>query len=216
MAKSSHFLISLGEKLYLKTGVLWIAEPINRPGISDSGLYSCKVKHKSTWVQSRIASVTVAVLGPFSVQPLSTSIMVGESHRFICKIPNAIPTPVTTWFKNNILLGNNSFVSAEILSRRFSSVIILPNGELEVKNASEMDMGNYHCSVSNIAKSRRSSKAMLIILPNTTQEQSLPKLLRRPVNTSTVVGMSVYFDCFADGFPNPKITWLKGGKNLNF
>ncbi|XP_078492117.1 neogenin [Ciona intestinalis] len=199
-----------GRRSLLGNGSLLVREPVNRVGASDSGFYSCHVKHDSAIFQSRVAHVVVGVLGSFTKQPKSVSCTVGTTVRFACKPSNAEPKPVISWFRNNSFIGNNS-----IMTSQSNNTIVLPNDELEVR-ATMGDVGEYYCVASNIARVRRSSKVTLSLYEDGTQANTSPIFVRKPKNHSVIIGTHVYMDCLSEGNPNPVMTWYKDGIKLDF
>nr|XP_026694247.1 neogenin isoform X2 [Ciona intestinalis] len=199
-----------GRRSLLGNGSLLVREPVNRVGASDSGFYSCHVKHDSVIFQSRVAHVVVGVLGSFTKQPKSVSCTAGATVRLACKPSNAEPKPVISWFRNNSFIGNNS-----IMTSQANNTIVLPNDELEVC-ATMDDVGEYYCVASNIARVRKSSKVRLTLYKDDTQANISPIFVRKPKNRSVIMGSRVYMDCLGEGEPNPVMTWYKDEIKLDF
>lgn len=42
-----------------------------------------------------------------------------------------------------------------------------------------------------------------------------PRWIREPQDTALMLGNSVVIPCEAEGYPEPEITWLKGGNEKN-
>ena len=88
---------------------------------------------------------------------------------------------------------------------------VLPSGGLEIRNVNYPDRGSYSC----IAGSLVSSKADLnlkALVANPAPEP--PSFLVTPVGRSVVVGQEVTLECSANGLPQPALTWLKDGREI--
>lgn len=88
----------------------------------------------------------------FLREPQSTTTWVGSVARFSCQIRQAVPPAIITWEKDGSSLSPND------------RIIILHQGVLQIKNIKKADEGNYRCIAKNVARTRQSQFASLIIL----------------------------------------------------
>ena len=88
----------------------------------------------------------------FNHEPQSTTTWEGSVARFSCQIHKAVPPATITWEKDGSSLSPND------------RIVILDQGVLQVKNVKKADEGKYRCIAKNVAKTRQSLVASLIIL----------------------------------------------------
>lgn len=88
----------------------------------------------------------------FNHEPQSTTTWEGSVARFSCQIHKAVPPAKITWEKDG-----SSLTSSD-------RIFILDQGILQIKNIKKADEGKYRCIAKNVAKTRQSQIASLIIL----------------------------------------------------
>ena len=103
-------------------------------------------------------------------------------------------------------LKNNSPVVPD------ARMVVLPSGALEVTNVNIGDRGSYACRVAGTT----SSPATLTLkaLPESTAPEP-PAFLVTPSSQSVLLGEEVTLECAANGVPQPTVSWLKDGRELD-
>ncbi|XP_014664618.1 PREDICTED: protogenin-like [Priapulus caudatus] len=184
----------------LRNGSLYFSRVISRRKgrDTDAGYYECLARSKIGAIVSRRIKLTVAGMARFSKQPESQSVEEGGVVRFECQI-KAVPKPVITWEKNDVLLPQN-----------IGRYTTLSSGVLQIDSIVRGDAGRYRCVASNSANQRQSSEAELSILPGS-REPQLPKIIAASRNVTRVVGETAELECLATGNPAPDITWTREG-----
>lgn len=87
----------------------------------------------------------------FLSEPQSTTTWVGSVARFSCQIRQAVPPATITWEKDGSSLSPSD------------RIVILDQGVLQINNVKTEDEGNYRCIARNVAKTRESQVASLIV-----------------------------------------------------
>ncbi|CAN7949712.1 unnamed protein product, partial [Ixodes pacificus] len=76
---------------------------------------------------------------------------------------------------------------------------------LNISPLSLQDSGNYTCVVSNSAGSDSLSSSLVVHAP--------PSWTTEPKDVTVTAGEAVRLECIGTGFPKPKISWTKVGKD---
>ncbi|GAB1601234.1 neogenin isoform X9 [Argonauta hians] len=195
----------------LKNGSLSIQNvQHSKSNVGDVGEYQCfaEVPHIGTII-SKPAHVQIAHMAKmFSITPETLKVYLGDIAMFQCSI-DGIPQPKYAWYKNNILL------------KRSSHFKMYSDGFLEITDVQSMDLGKYYCEASNMNTSRRSRPA---VLRENTDLESIrkgvaPSFVMKPQDAEVTRGTLLVLHCGANGVDrnddSPKITWLKGGLELD-
>ncbi|CAD5123226.1 DgyrCDS11587 [Dimorphilus gyrociliatus] len=168
--------------------------------LADAGLYRCIASN----VVSRISrEFDVQVVEPPRIDKTgfnsNPAVIVNQSHQFNCKV-DAIPEAEVTWFKDGRLLDNN-----------FRIHTLSKDEILEIRKAETSDSGVYTCTARNeIGKDSLSFNFKVYEPPTFVDEES------SKFQIHVTLGNSLVINCFTRGIPEPKISWFKNGKMLDF
>ena len=88
---------------------------------------------------------------------------------------------------------------------------ILPSGSLEITSVNIGDRAGYRCSAGSIT-SRQADLKLKALVSNAEPEP--PTFLVTPTSKAVLVGGEVTLECSANGLPQPSLTWLKDGRQL--
>nr|DBA21577.1 TPA: hypothetical protein GDO54_018188 [Pyxicephalus adspersus] len=170
---------------------------IARVQLSNQGIYMCRAQNPAGEDEKQIHLTVYAA--PSIREPPNgikeTVLRVGGTLTLLCE-SEALPQPDVTWYKNGQLLPHGGSVS------------ILNSGQrLEIQNVQESDNGVYTCKMSNVAGEAELTYTVVI---------QVPASIIHPQNETIqlTVGNSIVLSCEAEGYPPPKITWLKDGEPL--
>lgn len=177
----------------LADGRLRIERVQNR---ADVGFYECVASSRHGIIVSRRASLEIADLGRFTVQPQEVSESEGGTARFQCG-REGTPKPVITWEKNNEPLPE---------SERF--VVLSSAGVLLIEDVRLADAGTYRCRAVNIGRERHSNNATLhVTAADTAIDDADPDLIIGPEDTEVVVGETAILECSAAG--SSRLIWRR-------
>ncbi|KAM4662543.1 hemicentin-2 [Discoglossus pictus] len=166
--------------------------------LSNQGIYMCKAQNPAG---SDEKLVYLTVYAPPSIkEPPSgnkeTVIRVGDTLALQCE-SDALPQPTVTWYKNGHQLLNEN------------GVLIHTHGQkLEIQEVQASDKGLYICKVANVAGEVELTFTVVI---------QVPVSITHPQNETIqlALGNSIVLSCEVEGFPPPKVTWLKDGESLD-
>ncbi|CAH0552662.1 unnamed protein product [Brassicogethes aeneus] len=169
---------------------------ITKTDYSDSGSYRCvatnpmikKTKHSNLAELTVVPpkeSPTAPVLMPMKTSPNAT-VLLGNALTLYCAI-TGWPTPIFQWKK-----GNDTVISN-------SSYLTIDRAELH-------HAGNYSCTGSNL-EGKISRIYSLVVYQK-------PYFRITPTSKSYPSAITVRLVCNASGIPQPRIYWLKNGKQL--
>ena len=88
---------------------------------------------------------------------------------------------------------------------------VLPSGSLEITGVNIGDRAGYRCSAGSITSKQADLKLKALV---SNAEPEPPTFLVTPTSQAVVVGADVTLECSANGLPQPSITWLKDGRQL--
>ncbi|XP_065430117.1 immunoglobulin superfamily DCC subclass member 3-like isoform X3 [Chrysemys picta bellii] len=179
------------------------------------GDYSCAAQNRDGLLVSRKARVQLATLSKFHMHPESMAVEEGGVARFQCFV-QGVPEATITWERNRTALppGDHRFT-------------LLPAGILHITGVRRADVGSYRCVATNIANSRCSQEAQLVISgergprpgvgpPAGAQSRvSAPKLYKEPMilsgpqNLTITVHQTAVLECIATGNPQPIVSWSR-------
>ncbi|CAI9727983.1 neogenin-like isoform X14 [Octopus vulgaris] len=195
----------------LKNGSLYIQNvQHSKSNVGDVGEYQCFAEVPSVGtIISKPAHVQIAHMAKmFSITPETLKVYLGDIAMFQCSI-DGIPQPKYSWYKNNVLL------------KRSNHIKMYSDGFLEITNVRAIDFGKYYCEAKNMNTSRRSRPA---VLQENTDLESIrkgvaPSFVMKPQDAEVIRGSLLVLHCGANGIDrndeSPKITWLKGGVELD-
>ena len=90
---------------------------------------------------------------------------------------------------------------------------LLPSGSLEITNVNYPDRGSYKCVASGGLVSREADLNLKALVADA--ELEAPQFLAAPRTQAVEVGAEVTLECAANGLPQPQITWLRDGRELD-
>ncbi|XP_011499958.1 PREDICTED: protogenin B-like [Ceratosolen solmsi marchali] len=194
---------------FIVPGLLYISET----NLADAGSYRCVAANDYLNVvkKSREAKLTVISKNdskeshnPVSLFPQSSyrhSPLNGTDLRLACAA-SGYPTPMTTW----------TFVPqyADIEAAKPQCLVNSSLGLaiLELNNISTLNAGVYICSMKNLTNNSTE-------LQNVTVEVLVPpSFIKKPSNQICPNGRTARFECQAQGFPVPRIYWLRNSEDI--
>ncbi|KAM9207753.1 hemicentin-2 [Dugong dugon] len=164
--------------------------------VSDAGMYRCEA---SSSAGVDVWELELRVLEPphWGADEPSGLLerVAGENASLPCPV-RGTPKPQVTWQKS---------LSVEPLRGR-PGVAVLDEGSLFLASVSPTDSGDYECQATNEAGSTSRRAKLVVYVPPSIREDGLK------TNVSGMAGQSLTLECDANGFPAPKIKWLKDGQ----
>jgi FMS-like tyrosine kinase 1 len=121
---------------------------------SDGDIYTCKAFDKNGTITTKSLKV-VAKEQPYliiesNMQNKSIDVQTGKKWKFHCN-PEAFPSGVIRWFKNNVTITNSKRIQIEN-----------SNQTLSINDVQHKDNGTYECQVSNRLNHRKIKRAILV------------------------------------------------------
>ena len=140
------------------------------------------------------------------LEPVSLTVYQTQTAVFQCSISSSSSTSSSSssikWLKNDRPLQ---------LDHRMT---VLPSGSLEITNVNYPDRGSYKCvSEEDGLISSAADLNLKALIANADPEA--PQFLSSPRSQSVRTGDDVTLECSANGLPQPTITWLKDGRELD-
>eukprot|EP00794_Sanderia_malayensis_P015668 gene15668-17248_t len=180
----------------------------------DAATYVCKASNKAGHVKAE-RKLLVAIPPVLKIQPDdSYNVFEGDELRLEC-YATGIPTPIVTWKHNGKLLDTK--------------------GVLFIKEVQQRHNGTYKCIARNEGGKVAATTNVLIKdfsfvdvsvfgetgskSPNQALERrqiDILKFTRLPSDAAVDAGQSHVFNCLAQGFPTPKVTWQRSGVDASF
>uniref|UniRef100_T1JA71 Down syndrome cell adhesion molecule-like protein Dscam2 n=1 Tax=Strigamia maritima TaxID=126957 RepID=T1JA71_STRMM len=164
-----------------------------------SGNYTC-VASNSAASSNFSASLTVNVppkIVPFSFQ--DDHLFEGMLVRVSCVVSRGDLPLTIRWTKDGALIPPSLGVTLRDFDE-YSSV-------LSIESVAIVHNGNYTCYANNSAGKASHTAQLLVNVP--------PRWRIQPKDSSVLLGREVLLNCQADGFPKPKIKWMKAeGGNI--
>ena len=133
------------------------------------------------------------------MQPRSLTVYQTQTAVFQCEVDSQGEVGQVRWMKNDRPLQ---------LDHRMT---VLPSGGLEIRNVNIPDRGSYSCTTSRLV-SRAADLNLKALVANAAPEP--PVFLITPRGKSALVGDEVTLECSANGLPQPAVTWLKDGREI--
>jgi neogenin len=167
-------------------------------GGDEAGLYQCVATMQGVGtLLSTSARVTTAGPPKFLVQPASLTVFQTQTAVFQCSTDQL--RQQVLWYKKRSPLQ---------LDHR---MLVLPSGALEITNVNIGDRASYYCVVSGTSSVTADLK--LQALPESAAPEA-PSFLVTPFSQAVILGEEVTLECAANGVPQPSISWLKDGREL--
>ncbi|KAM3620522.1 uncharacterized protein V6R79_024924 [Siganus canaliculatus] len=161
--------------------------------LTHAGRYLCTAQNAAGSTHRQV-QLTVQELPVIQPQPSSLDVILNNPVTLPCRATGS-PRPTVTWQKEGIRVPTG---------RRF---MLLPDGGLQVSQASLDDSGTYMCVAQNAAGTALGKTRLRVQVPPVISSD--PQVYRVPVDSS------VTLQCQADGSPPPSVTWLKDGQPLS-
>ncbi|XP_053328822.1 hemicentin-2 [Spea bombifrons] len=165
---------------------------------SNQGTYTCKVENPAG-SDEKLTNLVIHVPPSIREPPNAkkeTVLRLGETLTLQCE-SDAVPEPTVTWYKDGDLLTEDS------------GVLIHKNGQhLEIRDVEASHKGLYTCKVANVAGEVELTFTVIV---------QIPAAITHPQNETIqlILGNSIVLSCEVEGFPPPKVTWLKDGEPLD-
>lgn len=188
----------------MSNGSLWIESMSS----AEEGTYQCAVhvstkseSTQDTWTfLSRKATLRLADLAKFDLQPTDRTVAKGQPTAFHCLI-NSKPTPSAVWLHNDQPITNGG------------EYHILPvSNTLEISSTQSRHEGTYRCTVEGAGKRRSSQMARLTVTTgDVTNELSFITTPRLQVVEQ---GDEFLLECLVSSRIRPQVRWLKDSRQI--
>jgi hypothetical protein len=167
-------------------------------GAERAGSYQCQASLPGV---GTILSTPTLVTAPgntrFLLQPADLTVFLTQTAVFQCQAePAGSPA---RWLKNDSPLQ---------LDRR---MIVLPSGALEITDVNIGDRASYRCQVAGALSVPAGLKLMALPV---SAGPAPPAFLVTPRSRAVLRGGEVTLECAANGVPQPRVSWLKDGREL--
>ncbi|CAF1357382.1 unnamed protein product [Adineta steineri] len=166
---------------------------------SQAGIYTCLAYSKAGEAKQQFR---LTVLIPPRIQRENTSYLViaPKPIELPCQIIQGYPTPIVTWFHNNIEL--KTFENNIDLKYKISS-----SNSLLLLHTSKHDNGKYQCMIINEAGQDSIEVHLDINVPPivTVESNEIIGIVNKPIT----------LNCQADGHPLPVIYWTKASRSID-
>lgn len=161
--------------------------------LQDKGTFTCVVSNPNGDEARR--EIQLLVNSPPVIEPFSFPkyVKVGGRAQLTCSVSSGDIPIYFSWKKDGIIISPSLQVT-EIKDEFFTLLIL--------KEISAKHSGKYTCFALNAAAQVNYTAELLVQVP--------PTWKREPNDLSVVLGNTISVPCEADGFPQPRITWLKG------
>ncbi|XP_023225216.1 CAVP-target protein-like [Centruroides sculpturatus] len=147
----------------------------------------------SIWIISVASDISdnnnVPKIQPFNFPP---NLSVGQKTKFLCTLVEGADPVNFRWFKDGQEITSNKNI--EITYHKDMSILLINSININ-------DAGNYTCTASNNFGSTNHTSLLAVEAP--------PRWLMEPQDIDVKVGVSIQIECFAAGYPTPKIVWKK-------
>ncbi|KAM8931068.1 hemicentin-1 [Pelodytes ibericus] len=169
---------------------------ISNISTTDVGKYTC-VATNSAGEDDRIFNVNVHVSPKIAENTRKLKAILDTSINIEC-LATGTPSPQINWLKSGLPLPVSS------------QVRLLSAGQvLRISRVQKSDAGSYTCVASNRAGVDKKDYSLQVYVPPSMTDNGITQEL------TVVKGNPSTMTCFADGVPEPLLSWLKDGKPLN-
>ncbi|GFR64170.1 leucine-rich repeats and immunoglobulin domains protein 1 [Elysia marginata] len=165
---------------------------------SSGEAYQCIVSNEFGRAFSQKAYINVYVFPRFTEEPVDVTVKAGRSAELKCAAKGQ-PPPTVSWQKD----GGVNFPAAR--QRRMK--VYPEDSHFYILNVQAVDQGVYSCKAENEAGTITSNVTVTVL-----ETPDFVKPMQRKVSTRR--GEDSVLQCRASGSPQPKLSWLKDGKNL--
>jgi hypothetical protein len=151
----------------------------------DAGRYICTVTNSAGSTRD-YGVLHVLDASEVEVQDQQHNVTAGDTVRIICNVQDGSPTPVVVW---------------ERVDGPLPAGVQVSGNTLYISRATADDQGIYRCVATNIA-GRVYQQVTLVVL-------GAPVVSMSRVIRAVAIGSNVTLTCYAQGSPNPTISWKK-------
>ncbi|CAM4349016.1 contactin-5 isoform X1 [Caretta caretta] len=194
---------------WLKNGVpLWVQSRvemvngvlmIHSVNLSDAGMYQCLAENKYGTIYASAELKILASAPTFALNQMKKTLIITRGQEVVieCK-PQASPKPTITWKKGDKAVRGNKRIT------------VLPDGSLQILNASKSDEGRYLCQGENVFGSAETVASVFVKEPT--------RIDLTPKRTELTVGESIVLSCKAihDNTLDVTFYWTLNGQPIDF
>ncbi|XP_043490484.1 interference hedgehog-like [Polistes fuscatus] len=169
---------------------------------SKAGDYRCVAFYGSSGLASDPARLTLATMHEFSDKSdIELRVAVGNTVPITCPVPYSVPEAIVQFYKNDKLVQGVELINGRTIA---------------IENAKTSDSAYYYCTANNYITSQTwRSNHMTILTVHANASQQAPYFLKQSQTEYTVLrGKNVTMECFAAGYPVPRVTWTRLGGTL--
>ncbi|XP_075984284.1 cell adhesion molecule Dscam2-like isoform X2 [Anticarsia gemmatalis] len=174
--------------------LLWPAEP------ADAGVYSCRVSSPSGQYAQK--DVQIFVRNPPKIAGFNfpTDLVEGSSIQVLCGITSGDKPVYFSWLKDGQHIPSTLQVQEKSLDE-FSFLIF--------SHVTSKHSGEYTCVASNSAAEVNHTARLAV--------KVAPSWVYEPQDISALLGTQILVHCGTKGYPEPRVSWLKGhGSGVDF
>uniref|UniRef100_A0AAR2JXB8 Neural cell adhesion molecule 2 n=1 Tax=Pygocentrus nattereri TaxID=42514 RepID=A0AAR2JXB8_PYGNA len=165
--------------------------------IEDAGIYRCQAVDAKG--QTQEATVVLEIYQKLTFREVKTpqEFRQGEDAEVVCDVISS-PVPAVSWFYKN----------REITPEH--RLQVLPNNNLQILKVAKEDEGVYRCEARVEARGEIDFRDIVVVV-NVPPVLSVPK---ESFNATADYQESVTFTCITSGSPDPEVTWLRKGREI--
>ncbi|TRZ03279.1 hypothetical protein DNTS_006712, partial [Danionella cerebrum] len=167
---------------------------IYNANIDHSGMYKCVAKSGDKESQGTII-VKIYQKLTFQNAPSPQEFNEGDDAEIICDVTSS-PPPTVMWKYKNMRIQPETDVRFKVLS----------NNHLQIRGIKKTDEGDYTCEGRIMARGEidmRTIKVTVNVLPSIRTRYT-------ELNATADIKQAVTLACYADGYPEPTVTWARG------
>uniref|UniRef100_A0A452IKG5 Contactin-5 n=1 Tax=Gopherus agassizii TaxID=38772 RepID=A0A452IKG5_9SAUR len=172
---------------------------IHSVNLSDAGMYQCLAENKYGTIYASAELKILASAPTFALNQMKKTIIITRGQEVVieCK-PQASPKPTITWKKGDKAVRENKRIT------------VLPDGSLQILNASKSDEGRYLCQGENVFGSAETVASVFVKEPT--------RIDLTPKRTELTVGESIVLSCKAihDNTLDVTFYWTLNGQPIDF
>ncbi|XP_047661567.1 neural cell adhesion molecule 1a isoform X9 [Tachysurus fulvidraco] len=166
--------------------------------VDNAGIYKCVAKSGDKVAE---ATVNVKIYQKLTFQnaPSPQEFNEGDDAVIVCDVISS-PPPTIIWKYQRTKIQPEKDVRFKILS----------NNHLQIRSIKKSDEGNYTCEGRIMARGEIDLRVIKVII------NVLPSIRTRhtQLNATADIGAAVTLACYADGYPEPTVTWMRNKVEL--
>ncbi|KAL2094762.1 hypothetical protein ACEWY4_009481 [Coilia grayii] len=194
-AKEISWFGPAGEKIVSVTDEASSILTIYNANVDNAGIYKCVA---SDGEQEAESSVNVKIFQriTFENAPSPQEFNEGDDANIVCDVISSPPATIIWKYRNKAIQ-----IEKDV---RFK---VLSNNHLAIRGIKKTDEGSYTCEARIMVRGEvdlRVIQVIVNVLPSIRTRQS-------ELNATADIGKSVTLACYADGFPEPTVTWARDG-----